>query len=472
MHVFVAVSYSFLYLRRSPSLEYRAFSLMSVAAAIYSLGGAWVESASTLQALTYAQQVQFLSLAVVAYAFIELGFLVIDNGNARVLRWMFAWSAITVGFTVGGFLFDANRNTLTSEAIPSHARSALIASLSPAGIVITGCGFLFVAYSTVRFFCARAGGKPIRPLYSSGMLLSAALAHDVVVSATEAAERYAFEHALLGTSVMLNFMFLRGFVVAGDTLEERTHELKHSYDELRYVEEELVRKEQLAAVGELSAVIAHEVRNPLGVLKNAVAGLRRQHIRDEEQRVLLGVVDEETDRLNRLVRDLLTYARPVEPQSLPLPLNHLVRRALDLARRGTARSELVEFDIDVSGAPSHVDGDRDLLERAFINITENAMEAMPTGGTLSVRARNAEMNGRPAVALSFHDTGEGMDTMVRARARDPFFTTRPSGTGLGLAIVERVVRAHEGTVELSSGTRDGTTVTVTLPRKETPRRSR
>ncbi|MFW5921360.1 MAG: ATP-binding protein, partial [Polyangiales bacterium] len=109
-------------------------------------------------------------------------------------------------------------------------------------------------------------------------------------------------------------------------------------------------------------------------------------------------------------------------------------------------------------------GDPDLVERAFANLAENAFEAMPNGGALTVRARDARIEGLPALELSVEDTGEGMDTLVRQRARDPFFTTRQSGTGLGLAIVERVVRAHGGQVQLGENDEGGTTVTLLIPR--------
>ncbi|MCA9601814.1 MAG: histidine kinase, partial [Myxococcales bacterium] len=226
---------------------------------------------------------------------------------------------------------------------------------------------------------------------------------------------------------------------------------------------EIVKTEQLAAVGELSAVIAHEVRNPLATIKNAVAGLRRSELRPEDGETLLEILDEETDRLNRLVDDLLAYAKPISPETSAVDLPQLVGHAVELAAAGNRDISHVEIELDLGQPCDPVEGDQALLRHALINIVDNALQAMPNGGTLTVSCRNATADGRPHVAVDFHDTGEGMDTLVRSRARDPFFTTRHGGTGLGLAIVDRVARAHGGRVEIESRHGQGTTVSLVIP---------
>jgi signal transduction histidine kinase len=141
----------------------------------------------------------------------------------------------------------------------------------------------------------------------------------------------------------------------------------------------------------------------------------------------------------------------------------LVQRAVDRARHGTAPSDLVHFDLDLLGGPTSVLGDADLLRHALVNVIDNALLAMPEGGTLSIRVAPGEIDGRSALVLIFADEGEGMDTLVRDKATAPFFTTRPAGTGLGLAIVERVIRNHGGRVEIESSYGAGTCVTIRLP---------
>lgn len=242
-------------------------------------------------------------------------------------------------------------------------------------------------------------------------------------------------------------------------LSRTTVELQRSYEDLRTTQEELVRKEQLAVVGELAAVVAHEVRNPLAVISNAVAGLRKTTLSREDHATLLVILDEETVRLNRLVSDLLRYARPVSVQKSHVPLADLLERALRLARNEKGIS--VETKVDVENA--RIYGDSSLLRQVFDNLVENAVQAMGDAGTLSVHIRETEEEGTDGVAIDIVDTGEGMDTLVKSRAKDPFFTTRPSGTGLGLAIVDRIVVAHGGHLLIDSRAGEGTTVTVFLP---------
>jgi signal transduction histidine kinase len=257
-----------------------------------------------------------------------------------------------------------------------------------------------------------------------------------------------------------------------EELRSRTRELRRSYEDLRTAQEELVKKEQLAVVGELAAVIAHEVRNPLAIIANAVAGLRKQAISREDHDTLLAILEEETRRLNRLVTDLLRYARPVNIQRTHIVLADLLERAMSLAKAGT---KMVRVELKMETHEGRLWGDGNLLRQVFDNLIDNAVQSMGTGGILTVRVRPATEDGIDGLAVDIIDTGEGMDTQVRSRARDPFFTTRPSGTGLGLAIVDRIVDAHGGHLGIDSHAGEGTTVTVFLPHgsaSEPPPRSR
>ncbi len=242
-------------------------------------------------------------------------------------------------------------------------------------------------------------------------------------------------------------------------LRTRTRELRKALTDLGSAEEELGRKEQLAVVGELAAVIAHEVRNPLAIIANAVAGLRKTTLTKDDQATLLTILDEETTRLNRLVSDLLRYARPVNVQRQSISLNDLIERGLQLAKtHATMRVEL-----NVEAPEMRLWGDGNLLRQVFENLIDNAAQAMNFGGTLTVKVRQMQHEAKDGLAVDIIDTGEGMDTIVRSRARDPFFTTRPSGTGLGLAIVDRIVDAHGGHFLIESRAGEGTTATVFLP---------
>jgi signal transduction histidine kinase len=283
-------------------------------------------------------------------------------------------------------------------------------------------------------------------LLATGYLVDAGLAAFVVGLATLPSSRYAAVHRELERRTK--------------ELRTRSRELRRSYEDLRVTQEELVKKEQLAVVGELAAVIAHEVRNPLAIIGNAVAGLRKPVISREDHDTLLSILDEENSRLNRLVSDLLRYARPVNIQRQHFSLADLLERALGLVDRN---SKNIKAELKVECSEGRVWGDANLLRQVFDNLVDNAVQAMGTAGTLTVRIRAATEDGVDGLAVDIVDTGEGMDTQVRSRARDPFFTTRPSGTGLGLAIVDRIVDAHGGHFAIDSRSGEGTTVTVFLP---------
>jgi signal transduction histidine kinase len=251
-------------------------------------------------------------------------------------------------------------------------------------------------------------------------------------------------------------------------LRLRTEELERSYQDLETMEHQLVKQQLLASVGELSAAIAHEVRNPLAVIVNAVAGLRRPALRSEDRDVLLGIVDEETARLDRLVSDLLRFARPVKVARSEVSLTELIQQVLS----GLDEKYRTRLSISPQQELETVFVDAGLLKLVLDSLLDNACQAMPDGGTVSVSAQPATLQGTAAVCLRVTDRGHGMDARTRERATKPFFTTRPTGTGLGLAIVERIVQAHGGDLGIASEPGQGTTVSVLIPRGDPRSRGR
>ncbi len=246
-------------------------------------------------------------------------------------------------------------------------------------------------------------------------------------------------------------------------------ELRQSVASLARTQSELVARERMAVLGELSATLAHEVRNPLGAIANCVSALRhlpgRQHPAQEEE--LLNIIVEEVQRLDQLVRELLDFARPVQPQPRPEPLEGLVEGALSSALRSQAMNSRVTVQREISPNLPPVLVDPPLLHLALANLFTNALQAMPDGGSLHVRIAREE-RAAPRLMLSISDTGRGMPPEVQRRIFEPFFTTRSNGVGLGLSIVLRIVEGHLGQLEVRSAEGLGTTFTLRLPCAELP----
>ncbi len=467
LHAYAGSYSGLLYLRRRAHVEHLAFAVGAVGLSILAVGGALCVAAHSPSDYAHGQRLRIAGGAIAFGALVYFVFLLAEQRNHWLVRATLAWSAFGLMANLAGLFFDPGTTASVRAGGFALAPRYPEVRLLPLGVVFIAGTVLLTAAVVVALARSRRHDPDLRLFALALLPAMVAGLHDIVTYALRIRSWLLAGHAFVLISIAGSFLLLRRLIRSGDELRDRTRELKRSYEELRAVQEELVQKEQLAAVGELSAVIAHEVRNPLAALRNAAAGLRRPDLVAAEQRTLLGMLDEEADRLNRLVRDLLTYARPLAPQRKPLPVAALVDRAMEAAMRDKPEATSIEIDVELAGAPSSLHGDADLLRGAFVNIVENAVQAMPHGGVLTVRARRAILEHAPAIALTFHDTGEGMDTLVRSKARDPFFTTRPSGTGLGLAIVERVVHAHGGTVELESSYDKGTTVTVTLPQART-----
>ena len=240
-------------------------------------------------------------------------------------------------------------------------------------------------------------------------------------------------------------------------------DLKKSYDELARTQQELVRHERLAALGELAAVMAHEVRNPLGVIFNSLTTLKRLLRPTGDPEMLLNMVGEEADRLNRIVGDLLDFVRPYELVKKPMAVEPIIANAVDAAAQSTLHPNvrvLTEFPRELPPFPL----DAHLLKQALVNLIVNAAQAMPKGGTVTVRATVEPVNGVPWLTVRVQDEGVGLTQRAAEKMFQPFFTTKATGTGLGLAVVKRIVDAHLG--EITARANDeggGTTFTVRFP---------
>ena len=231
-----------------------------------------------------------------------------------------------------------------------------------------------------------------------------------------------------------------------------------------------LRAERLEGIAELSASLAHEIRNPLASIRSAVEQLSRSPFSGSDERTLANLVMRESDRLSRLLSEFLDFARVRVALLEPLDLAALVGGAVRLALEHPDRSKGVAIVSSVEPGRFAIDGDEDLLHRAIFNLVLNAIQASPADGEILVDVFEAgpEQTGTStafangAVAISVTDAGEGIAPGIRDRLFDPFFTTKTNGSGLGLAVVHRAIVAHRGLVLLDSGAA-GTRFTIVLP---------
>jgi signal transduction histidine kinase len=239
-------------------------------------------------------------------------------------------------------------------------------------------------------------------------------------------------------------------------------DLRNSYAELARTQLALIERERLAAIGELAATVAHEVRNPLAVIFNCIGSLQKTDAKAENAQPLLGILAEEANRLNQIVSELLDFARPGEVLLLDESLEEIVTAAVEAVKSAQAATS-VTIDLEIARPLRPQMLDARLVRRAVINLVTNAVQAVPSGGRVVVRVLDDVTPDRTGVRIEVADDGPGIPASNLARIFEPFFTTKASGTGLGLAIVKHVAEAHHGDLTVRSEENRGTTFVFRLP---------
>ena len=231
--------------------------------------------------------------------------------------------------------------------------------------------------------------------------------------------------------------------------------------ERREVERRLRAQESLARVGQLAAIVAHEVRNPLAGIRGAIQILSKRMPEGEDRKVM-GRIVERVDALNVLTEDLLVFARPHIPELAATRLERILGAAQRLL---AGHADLARVSVEITDGEVALEGDEGMLQDVFLNLFLNAAQAMKGEGTIRVTVRA----GNETVEVDVEDHGPGIPPDARERLFEPFFTTRHRGTGLGLPIVKRDIEAHGGDVTITCPEGGGTRVTVSLPleRRET-----
>jgi len=239
------------------------------------------------------------------------------------------------------------------------------------------------------------------------------------------------------------------------------------YERIVDVEEQLRQNEKLSALGLLAAEVAHEIRNPLTVMKLLYHSLDLKFPASDPRAKDTRIIEEKIEHLNRIVEQILNFARTTEPKLAPVNLNELVDE-LGLLVRHKLANQNVRLIRELQSDLPLVMGDAPQLEQAFLNLILNAAEAMPGGGTLTIRSHELRMpstSAQPAqVIMEFKDTGKGMSAELQKRAfTSVLSTTKAKGTGLGLAIVGRIIETHRGDICIKSKIGRGTSIIIRLP---------
>jgi signal transduction histidine kinase len=279
--------------------------------------------------------------------------------------------------------------------------------------------------------------------------LVAAAVNDSLAASRVYAGPYLLDVGFLVVIVCVGLTLTSRFVESARSLEVQT-------ERLRATQAELVKRERLAALGELSAVVAHEVRTPVSIMFNALSVLRKKPATPETE-ALVAIVEEEAQRLKRMIDDLLAFARPQRLHVAPVDVRATIEAAVDAARAASESPCEVEVAVDDGLAPLHCDAH--LVREALINLVTNAFQASRRYEPIRVRASAASSRVRIAVT----DDGLGVPRELLPRLFTPFFTTRPTGTGLGLAVVRRIAEAHGGEAFVETEPGAGATFVLVLP---------
>lgn len=245
-------------------------------------------------------------------------------------------------------------------------------------------------------------------------------------------------------------------------LEQTAEQLSKVYAELQDSFEQLKRADRLSAIGHLSAGLAHEIRNPLASIEGAVGILEQRELSEERRVEFLGIVKKECRRLNRLLTNLLDFARPRRPDYQIVDVSQILSSVVSLAAHMASQFSITLCTDFPSGVPP-IECDPEQLKQVILNLTINAIQAMPDGGEILLSARTKNSN---ILIIQVKDQGSGISPEELDKVFNPFFTTKENGTGLGLSMAHQIVSQHGGILSAERNPDKGMTFSVLLPRRQ------
>ena len=239
-------------------------------------------------------------------------------------------------------------------------------------------------------------------------------------------------------------------------------QLAETLEEKKLLEEQLVRAGRLQALGELTAGLAHEIKNPLASIKGAAEIIADEVPHESPRRKMVKIQEQELERLQTVLDKFLSFARPAPVEAGTVALAEVIAYVVELAKTQADKSG-VSLSAPASAAGLSVNGDGEQIKQVLLNLVLNSLDATPAGGRVELSCDEVERARKRYCTVTVADTGQGIPSEHREKVFNPFFTTKESGAGLGLSIAARIVDQHNGFIELSEGTGQGTRVTVFLP---------
>lgn len=245
-------------------------------------------------------------------------------------------------------------------------------------------------------------------------------------------------------------------------LEESYRKLQLQSEKIIGIEDQLRRAEKLSTLGEMAAVLAHEIRNPLGSIRGTAEILKDDFLPENPKHEFLEMQIKETERLNRVVEDFLHMARPQPSEMKPCSVQEELETIACLLSIDAKKRQInLELNEPPTAVPVRADGEK--LRQAFLNIMINALQATPPGGSVRISTVVRDEEEGSWLEIRFSDTGTGIEAEALQKIFEPFYTTKPDGTGLGLAISKKIVEAHSGDLFVERKSDYGTDVVVRLP---------
>lgn len=234
--------------------------------------------------------------------------------------------------------------------------------------------------------------------------------------------------------------------------------------EIKDLNEEVARHKRLAALGKLSAGIAHEIRNPLSSIRGLAQFVYNSFSKTDERKEDLNTIIQEVDRLNKLVVQVLDFAKLKKPNLARFSLNDLIRKIAELFKL-EIKDKQIKFSLELSPDISQIQADEDQVRQILMNVIINAIQAIPKEGEIKIKTKKALLKGEPAIKLIIEDSGIGIPEKDFTQIFDPFFSTKEKGSGLGLSIAYKLIEAHRGEIKVESKEGEGTKFVIFLPQK-------